>query len=110
VHSRGITGTDAEKALDRAGITVNKNSIPFDPLPPMKGGGIRLGSPSVTTRGLREPEMQEVGDWVADVLEHMGDATVEQDVRKQVAELAGRFPIYAARMNVRDASRVQVSA
>jgi glycine hydroxymethyltransferase len=110
VHSRGITGTDAEKALDRAGITVNKNSIPFDPLPPMKGGGIRLGSPSVTTRGLREPEMQEVGDWVADVLEHIGDSTVEQRVRKQVAELAGRFPIYAARMNVRAANRVQVSA
>jgi glycine hydroxymethyltransferase len=110
VHSRGITGTDAEKALDRAGITVNKNSIPFDPLPPMKGGGIRLGSPSVTTRGLREPEMQEVGNWVADVLEHMGDSTVEQRVRKQVAELAGRFPIYAARMNVHVASRVQVSA
>jgi glycine hydroxymethyltransferase len=110
VHSRGITGTDAEKALDRAGITVNKNSIPFDPLPPMKGGGIRLGSPSVTTRGLREAEMQQVGDWVADVLEHMGDATVEQRVRKQVAELAGRFPIYATRMNVRAASRVQVSA
>jgi glycine hydroxymethyltransferase len=110
VHSRGITGTDAEKALDRAGITVNKNSIPFDPLPPMKGGGIRLGSPSVTTRGLREPEMQEVGDWVADILEHIGDSTVEQRVRKQVAELAGRFPIYAARMNVRAASHVQVSA
>jgi glycine hydroxymethyltransferase len=110
VHSRGITGTDAEKALDRAGITVNKNSIPFDPLPPMKGGGIRLGSPSVTTRGLREPEMQEVGDWVADVLEHIGDATVEQHVRKQVAELAARFPIYAARMNVRTASRAQVTA
>ncbi|MDQ1406083.1 MAG: glycine hydroxymethyltransferase [Acidobacteriaceae bacterium] len=110
VHSRGITGTDAEKALDRAGITVNKNSIPFDPLPPMKGGGIRLGSPSVTTRGLREPEMQEVGDWVADVLEHIGDSTVEQRVRKQVAELAGRFPIYAARMNAHAASRVQVTA
>src|ERR1700732_1440757 len=110
VHSRGVTGTDAEKALDRAGITVNKNSIPFDPLPPMKGGGIRLGSPSVTTRGLREPEMQEVGDWVADVLEHIGDATVEQRVRKQVAELAGRFPVYAARMNFRAASHVQVSA
>src|ERR1700737_2275811 len=60
VHSRGITGSDAEKALDRAGITVNKNSIPFDPLPPMKGGGIRLGSPSVTTRGMREPEMEQI--------------------------------------------------
>src|ERR1700738_4905914 len=110
LHSRGLTGTDAEKALDRAGITVNKNSIPFDPLPPMKGGGIRLGSPSVTTRGLREPEMRQVGDWVADVLEHIGDSAVEQRVRKQVAELAGRFPIYAARMNVGAASHVQATA
>src|ERR1700747_896506 len=74
VHSRGITGTDAEKALDRAGLTVNKNSIPFDPLPPMKGGGIRLGGPSVTTRGMREPEMEQVGTWIAEVLEHIGDA------------------------------------
>ena len=98
VHSRGITGTDAEKALDRAGITVNKNSIPFDPLPPMKGGGIRLGSPSVTTRGFREAEMEQVANWVADVLEHLGDASVEQRVRKQVAELASRFPIYATRL------------
>jgi glycine hydroxymethyltransferase len=98
VHSRGITGTDAEKALDRAGITVNKNSIPFDPLPPMKGGGIRLGSPSITTRGMREPEMEQIGGWIADVLGHIGDAAAEQSVRKQVAELAGRFPIYEARV------------
>ena len=110
VHSRGITGTDAEKALDRAGITVNKNSIPFDPLPPMKGGGVRLGSPSVTTRGLREPEMVQVGNWVADVLEHVGDAAVEQRVRKQVAELAARFPIYTARLTKRaGAERVSSS-
>jgi len=98
VHSRGITGTDAEKALDRAGITVNKNSIPFDPLPPMKGGGIRLGSPSITTRGMREPEMEQIGGWIADVLGHIGEAAAEQSVRKQVAELAGRFPIYEARV------------
>jgi glycine hydroxymethyltransferase len=98
VHSRGITGTDAEKALDRAGITVNKNSIPFDPLPPMKGGGIRLGSPSITTRGMREGEMEQIGGWIADVLGHIGDAAAEQTVRKQVAELAGRFPIYEARV------------
>jgi glycine hydroxymethyltransferase len=110
VHSRGITGTDAEKALDRAGITVNKNSIPFDPLPPMKGGGIRLGSPSVTTRGLREAEMEQVGGWIADVLEHIGDAGVEQRVRKQVAELAGRFPIYAGRLTARAAKHEQVTA
>ncbi len=97
VHSRGITGTDAEKALDRAGITVNKNSIPFDPLPPMKGGGIRLGSPSVTTRGMHEAEMELIGGWVADVLGAIGNTEKEQSVRKQVAELAGRFPIYGAR-------------
>ena len=98
VHPRGITGSDAEKALDRAGITVNKNSIPFDPLPPMKAGGIRLGSPSVTTRGMREPEMEVIGAWVAEILTHIGDAAVEQRVRKQDAELAGRFPIYESRV------------
>ncbi|HVM75094.1 MAG TPA: serine hydroxymethyltransferase [Candidatus Saccharimonadales bacterium] len=98
VHSRGITGSDAEKALDRAGITVNKNSIPFDPLPPMKAGGIRLGSPSVTTRGMREPEMQLIGTWVAEILSNVGNAEVEQKIRKQVAELAARFPIYESRL------------
>ena len=98
VHPRGITGSEAEKALDRAGITVNKNAIPFDPLPPMKAGGIRLGSPSVTTRGMKEPEMELIGNWIAEVLSHMGDAAVEQKVRKQVAEMAARFPIYEARM------------
>lgn len=98
VHPRGITGSEAEKALDRAGITVNKNAIPFDPLPPMKAGGIRLGSPSVTTRGMGEPEMELIGNWIAEVLSHIGDAGVEQRVRKQVAELAARFPIYEARM------------
>ena len=98
VHPRGITGGEAEKALDRAGITVNKNAIPFDPLPPMKAGGIRLGSPSVTTRGMREPEMELIGNWIAEVLSHIGDTAVEQRVRKQVAELAARFPIYEARV------------
>jgi glycine hydroxymethyltransferase len=97
VHPRGITGSDAEKALDRAGITVNKNAIPFDPLPPMKAGGIRLGSPSVTTRGMKEPEMELIANGVAEVLTHIGDAAVEQKVRKQVAELAARFPIYESR-------------
>jgi glycine hydroxymethyltransferase len=98
LHSRGLTGSDAEKALDRAGITVNKNAIPFDPLPPMKAGGIRLGTPSVTTRGMREAEMEQIGGWIADVLEHLGDTTTEQKVRQQVAQLAGRFPIYESRL------------
>jgi glycine hydroxymethyltransferase len=106
LHSRGLTGSDAEKALDRAGITVNKNAIPFDPLPPMKAGGIRLGSPSITTRGMREPEMEQIGAWIAEVLLHMGDAATEQRVRKQVAELAARFPIYEARLT-RGSERVE---
>jgi glycine hydroxymethyltransferase len=105
VHSRGITGSDAEKALDRAGITVNKNSIPFDPLPPMKGGGIRLGSPSVTTRGMREAEMEQIGGWIGEILSHLGDAETEQGVRKQVADFASRFPIYESR--VRGTSRAE---
>jgi len=97
VHSRGITGSDAEKALDRAGITVNKNSIPFDPLPPMKAGGIRLGTPSITTRGMKESEMAAIALWIAEVLAQPGNAETEQRVRKQVAELAARFPIYESR-------------
>jgi glycine hydroxymethyltransferase len=108
VHSRGITGTEAEKALDRAGITVNKNSIPFDPLPPMKAGGIRLGGPSVTTRGMREPEMELIGGWIADVLGGLtaagGNTEIEQRVRKQVAELAGKFPIYETRVRGKQVS------
>jgi len=98
LHSRGLTGSDAEKALDRAGITVNKNAVPFDPLPPMKAGGIRLGSPSVTTRGMREPEMDQIGAWIADILGHIGDTATEQRVRAEVAALAARFPIYQSRL------------
>jgi glycine hydroxymethyltransferase len=97
VHPRGITGADAEKALDRAGLTVNKNAIPFDPLPPMKAGGIRLGTPSITTRGMKESEMEQIGVWIADVLSHMGDAAVEQRVRAEVAAMAAHFPIYESR-------------
>jgi len=97
VHSRGISGSDAEKALDRAGITVNKNAIPFDPLPPMKAGGIRLGTPSVTTRGMKEPEMGLIAGWIADVLAKPGDAETEHRVRRQVADLAARYPIYESR-------------
>jgi glycine hydroxymethyltransferase len=97
VHSRGITGRDAELALERAGITVNKNAIPFDPLPPMKAGGVRIGSPAVTTRGMREPEMEQIGAWIAEVMEKPGDTEREQRVRKEVAALAAKFPLYTRR-------------
>src|ERR1700682_5668392 len=104
VHRGGITGSDAEKALDRAGITVNKNAVPFDPLPPMKAGGIRLGTASVTTRGMKEIEMTQIGAWVAEILGHMGEQSVEQRIRGQVAEMAARFPIYEARVQGKSAN------
>ncbi|MGA7918650.1 MAG: serine hydroxymethyltransferase [Candidatus Acidiferrales bacterium] len=103
MHSRGITGRDAELALERAGMTVNKNAIPFDPLPPMKAGGIRVGSPAVTTRGMREPEMEKIAGWVADVLTYLGDAAVEQRVRSEVAAMAEKFPLYARRREAAEA-------
>ena len=96
----GITGKDADEALERAGITCNKNGIPNDPLPPMKTSGIRVGSPAGTTRGFGPAEFREIGHMVADVLDGLaakgeeGDATVEADVRERAAALCARFPIY----------------
>ena len=97
LHSRGLTGKDAQASLDRATITVNKNAIPFDPTPPMTAGGIRLGSPAVTTRGMREPEMQQIAGWICDVLEHVGDAGTEQRVRGEVGRLTAEYPLYMRR-------------
>src|ERR1700688_844935 len=100
LYSRGITGKDAQPALDRAGITVNKNSIPFDPTPPMTGGGIRLGTPAVTTRGMLEPEMARIAAWIADVLTHLGDADRERRIRAEVAEFAVQYPLYTRRWDI----------
>jgi glycine hydroxymethyltransferase len=103
IHSRGLTGSAAQPAFDRAGITINKNSIPFDPLPPMKAGGIRVGTPAVTTRGMREPEMEKIAGWIAEVLDHLEDAATEQRVRAEVAALAAKFPLYAHRLEAAEA-------
>jgi glycine hydroxymethyltransferase len=97
LHSRGLTGKDAQASLDRATITVNKNAIPFDPTPPMTAGGIRLGSPAVTTRGMREPEMERIAGWICDVLERVGDPAIEQRVRAEVGRLTAEFPLYLRR-------------
>ena len=98
VGSRGITGRDAELALERAGITVNKNAIPFDPLPPMKASGVRVGSPAVTTRGMGPAEMERIAGWIAEVLAQPADEAVARRVRAEVAELAARFPLYPSRL------------
>jgi len=104
VNSRGLTGAVVQPALDRAGITVNKNSIPFDPLPPLKASGIRMGTPAVTTRGMREPEMDKIAGWISDVLNHIDDATLIQRVRAEVAAFAAQFPLYARRLEAAEAA------
>src|SRR6202453_2234513 len=97
VFSKGMFGSEAEKALDEAGITVNKNAIPFDTNPPMKPSGIRIGTPSLTTRGMKEAERRKVGRWISEALHHRTDAATLEKIRKQVLELANTFPLYADR-------------
>ena len=94
VFSKGLRGKEAEKALDEAYITANKNTIPFDVNPPMNPSGIRLGSPAVTTRGFGEPEMREVAALIAQVFSAPADAANLADVRRQVQILTDRFPLY----------------
>ncbi len=95
--SRNITGKDAQEALDRAWITVNKNTIPFETKSPMVTSGVRLGTPAVTTRGMREPEMVEIAGLIDRVLSNLGSASVEARVRDEVQELTNHFPLYPER-------------
>ena len=94
VFAKGILGSEAEFALHEAGITVNKNSIPYDTNPPMKPSGIRIGSPALTTRGMREPEMRTIGKWIALALEQRNDPQMLRRIRGEVLELVERFPLY----------------
>jgi len=91
---REYTGKDADAALGRAHITVNKNSVPNDPRPPFVTSGLRIGTPAITTRGFGEAESRQVGNWIADVLDGMGDESVVERVRGAVLEICGRFPVY----------------
>ncbi|MGH7322947.1 MAG: serine hydroxymethyltransferase [Candidatus Rokuibacteriota bacterium] len=95
---QGLTGKEAQEALDRAWITVNKNTIPFETKSPMVTSGIRIGTPAVTTRGMREPEMAAIADLIDRVLTRIGDARAEGEVRADVAALTTRFPLYADRL------------
>jgi glycine hydroxymethyltransferase len=92
VTSRGLTGKAAERALDAAGITVNRNTIPFETRPPLDPSGVRIGTPALTTRGMREPEMRQIAGWIADVLADPENAGIQERVKTQVAELGRQFP------------------
>jgi glycine hydroxymethyltransferase len=97
VFSRRITGKQAEQALDRASITVNKNAIPFDTNPPAVASGIRIGTPAVTTRGMQEPQMQLIAHWIAEVLNSLENESLLKRVRSEVEALTEKFPLYETR-------------
>jgi glycine hydroxymethyltransferase len=91
---KDITGKDADAALGRAHMTVNKNAVPNDPRPPMVTSGLRIGTPAATTRGFKEPEMEQLAGWIADVLDHRGDDKTVERVSGEVMALCRRFPVY----------------
>jgi glycine hydroxymethyltransferase len=99
---RDTTGKAAQIALDRAGITTNKNMVPFDPRKPAVTSGVRIGTPAVTTRGMAEPEMTEIAEFIHRALERPGDVDTLDEVRAEVEALCRRFPLYPGRWNDSD--------
>ncbi len=97
VFSKGVNGRQAEQVLDRAGITVSRSTLPFDPNPPLKPSGIRVGTPAMTTRGMKEGEMEAIGDWIADILDNVNDEGAQARVKKEVQTLCEKFPLYPQR-------------
>ncbi len=91
---KSYTGKEADAALGNANITVNKNTVPNDPRSPFVTSGLRIGTPAVTTRGFKEPQMQLLADWIADVLDNIQDVTVQERVKKEVVTLCRSFPVY----------------
>jgi glycine hydroxymethyltransferase len=97
VFSKKVTGKQAQETLERAGITVNKNAIPYDVNPPAVASGIRIGTPAVTTRGMKEPEMRRIGGWISEILHNLENESVIQRVRREVEVLTEQFPLYERR-------------
>lgn len=95
---RNMTGKVVEEALEKAGITVNKNTVPFDPQKPFITSGVRIGTPALTTRGMKEPEMKKIATFIHEVISNIGNEEVYQKVRKEVLELCQRFPLYKERL------------
>lgn len=95
LRSKGVTGKDAQEALDESGITVNKNAVPFDDKSPLITSGIRIGTPALTTRGMKEPEMEYIGELINEVITNIGKPDVYKSVAKKVEELCVKFPLYA---------------
>ncbi|MGH8401401.1 MAG: serine hydroxymethyltransferase [Gammaproteobacteria bacterium] len=93
--SKDITGKDADAALHKANITVNKNAVPNDPRPPMVTSGLRIGTPAATTRGFKEPEIRELAGWIADILDDIGNEKKNADVKDKVLAMCRKFPVYA---------------
>ena len=110
VFQKGMLGSEAEHALGEAGITVNKNAIPYDTNPPMKPSGIRIGTPALTTRGMKQPEMRLIAAWIGQALEHRGDAAKLTRIKGQVLELAEKFPLYGWLRQGSEEHRLVVSA
>jgi glycine hydroxymethyltransferase len=94
LRSKNVTGKDAQEALDEAGITVNKNAVPFDDKSPLITSGIRIGSPALTTRGMQEPDMEQIAGLIDRVIRAVGDPGVAAAVRQEVEHLCLRFPLY----------------
>jgi glycine hydroxymethyltransferase len=94
LRNKGVTGKDTEFALEQSGITVNKNAVPFDDKPPLVTSGIRIGTPAITTRGMKEPQMEMIGDLIDQVIRNIGNEKVCKRVKESVKELCGKFPLY----------------
>jgi len=92
---KDVTGKDADAALGKANITVNKNAVPNDPRSPFVTSGLRIGTPAVTTRGFGEAEVEELAGWIADIVENIEDEALNARVREQVLDICGRFPVYS---------------